>query len=206
MKQKMKIVVAPDSFKESLKAEEVALAIEEGIRKVFPSAEVVKVPLSDGGEGMVEVLVKARRGKIIKKRVTSPLGERIDAHFGIIEDGFTGVVEMAQASGLWLVPKKKRNPLITTTYGTGELIKAALDRGCKRVIVGIGGSATVDGGAGMAQALGARLLDEKGNEVSFGGGNLAKIGHIDMKKFDKRISGVKVLVASDVKNPFISFQ
>jgi len=201
MKRKMKIVVAPDSFKESLKAKEVALAIEEGIRKVFPKAQVVKVPLADGGEGMVEVLVEARKGKIIKKRVTSPLGRRIDAHFGILEDGLTAVVEMAQASGLWLVPEKERNPLITTTYGTGELIKEALDRGCRKIIVGIGGSATVDGGAGMAQALGARLLDKEGSEVSLGGGSLAKIVYVDMEKFDRRVAEVKVLVASDVNNP-----
>lgn len=197
----MKIVVAPDSFKESLKAKEVALAIEEGIRKVFPKAQVVKVPLADGGEGMVEVLVEARKGKIIKKRVTSPLGRKIDAHFGILENGLTAVVEMAQASGLWLVPEEERNPLITTTYGTGELIKEALDRGCRKIIVGIGGSATVDGGAGMAQALGARLLDKERSEVSFGGGSLAKIVYVDMEKFDRRVTGVEVLVASDVNNP-----
>jgi len=146
-------------------------------------------------------LVEARRGKIIKKKVTSPLGKKIDAYFGILEDELTAVVEMAQASGLSLVPPEKRNPLFTTTYGTGELIKEALDRGCRKIIVGIGGSATVDGGAGMAQALGAKLLDREGKEVSPGGGSLGEIINIDMKKFDARIAEVEVIVASDVDNP-----
>jgi len=197
----MKIVVAPDSFKENLGSKEVALIIEKGIRKVFPEAEIIKVPLADGGEGTVEALVEARRGKIIKKKVTSPLGKKIDAYFGILEDELTAVVEMAQASGLSLVPPEKRNPLFTTTYGTGELIKEALDRGCRKIIVGIGGSATVDGGAGMAQALGAKLLDREGKEVSPGGGSLGEIINIDMKKFDARIAEVEVIVASDVDNP-----
>lgn len=197
----MKIIVAPDSFKESLGAKEVALAIEEGIKKVFPQAEVIKVPLADGGEGTVEAMVEARGGKIVKKKVTSPLGEKIDAYFGILEDEFTAIVEMAQASGLSLIPQKKRNPLFATTYGTGELIKEALDRGCQKIIVGIGGSATVDGGAGMAQALGAKLLDKEGNEVPFGGAGLEEIININMEKFDTRIADVEVVVASDVDNP-----
>jgi len=197
----MKIIVAPDSFKESLKAKEVALAIEKGIKKVFPEAEVIKVPLADGGEGTVEAFLEARKGKIIKKKVTSPLGKKIDAYFGILEDELTAVVEMAQASGLSLVPQEERNPLFTTTYGTGELIKEALDRGCRKIIVGIGGSATIDGGAGMAQALGAKLLDKEGNEVSFGGGNLEEIVNIDMEKFDARVAHTEVVVASDVNNP-----
>lgn len=197
----MKIVVAPDSFKESLTAKEVAEVIEEGIKRVFPQAEVTKVPLADGGEGTVEAMVEARGGKIILQEVTSPLGERIKGHFGILDDGFTGIVEMAQASGLSLVPHSGRNPLLTTTYGTGELIKASLDRGCQRIIVGIGGSATVDGGAGMAQALGAELLNRAGEQIAFGGGNLGEIARIDMSSFDSRVKNTKILVASDVDNP-----
>ncbi|HDZ49611.1 MAG TPA: glycerate kinase, partial [Candidatus Aerophobetes bacterium] len=146
----MKIIVAPDSFKESMGAKEVALIIEKGVKRVFPEAEIIKVPMADGGEGTVESLVEVRRGKIIRKKVTSPLGKKIYAYFGILEDEITAVVEMAQASGLSLVPPRERNPLSTTSYGTGELIKEALDRGCRKIIVGIGGSATVDGGAGMA--------------------------------------------------------
>ncbi len=197
----MKIVVAPDSFKESLRAKEVAEIIEEGIKRVFPQAEVIKIPLADGGEGTVEAILEARGGKVISQEVTSPLGERIKAHFGILDDGFTGIVEMAQASGLSLVPQSQRNPLLTTTYGTGELIKAALDRGCKRIIVGIGGSATVDGGAGMVQALGAKLLNGKGKQISFGGGSLGEIVSIDMSPLDYRVKNTEVLVASDVDNP-----
>jgi len=202
----MKIMVAPDSFKESLGAKEVALAIEKGIKRVFPEAEVIKVPLADGGEGTVEALVEARRGKIAKKKVTSPLGKKIDAYFGILEDEFTAVIEMAQASGLSLVPQKKRNPLITTTYGTGELVKEALDKGCRKIIVGIGGSATIDGGAGVAQALGAKLLDKEGNEVSPGGVSLGEIVNIDIEKFDVRIADTEVVVASDVDNPLCGSQ
>jgi len=197
----MKIVVAPDSFKESLRAKEVAEIIEEGIKRVFPQVEVIKVPLADGGEGTIEAILEARGGKVISQEVASPLGERIKAHFGILDDGFTGIVEMAQASGLSLVPHPQRNPLLTTTYGTGELIKAALDRGCKRIIVGIGGSATVDGGAGMVQALGAKLLNGKGKQISFGGGSLGEIVSIDMSSLDSRVKNTEVLVASDVDNP-----
>ncbi len=197
----MKIVVAPDSFKESLRAKEVAEIIEEGIKRVFPQVEVIKVPLADGGEGTIEAILEARGGKVISQEVASPLGERIKAHFGILDDGFTGIVEMAQASGLSLVPQPQRNPLLTTTYGTGELIKATLDRGCKRIIVGIGGSATVDGGAGMVQALGANLLNGKGKQISFGGGSLGEIVSIDMSSLDSRVKNTEVLVASDVDNP-----
>ncbi|GAH47442.1 unnamed protein product, partial [marine sediment metagenome] len=197
----MKIIIAPDSFKESMGAKEVALIIEKGVKRVFPEAEIIKVPMADGGEGTVESLVEARRGKIIRKKVTSPLGKKIYAYFGILEDEITAVVEMAQASGLSLVPPRERNPLSTTSYGTGELIKEALDRGCRKIIVGIGGSATIDGGAGMAQALGVKLLDKRGNEVSFGGGSLEKIIDINMEKFDARIADIEVIVASDVDNP-----
>ncbi len=197
----MKIVVAPDSFKESLTAKEASEIIEEGIKKVFPQAKVIRIPLADGGEGTVEAMVEARGGKIVLQEVVSPLGEKIKGRFGILDDGFTAVIEMAQASGLSLVPHSRRNPLLTTTYGTGELIRASLDRGCQRIIVGVGGSATVDGGAGMAQALGAKLLNRAGKQIAFGGGNLGETVSIDMSSFDSRIKDSEVLVASDVDNP-----
>ncbi|MFN3421931.1 MAG: glycerate kinase, partial [Armatimonadota bacterium] len=146
----MRLVIAPDSFKGSASAKEVAKTISDGLKIALPDAEFDLVPMADGGEGTVEALVAATNGKIVTKRVTGPLGEPVDAFFGILGDGETAVIEMAAAAGLHLVPPEKRNPLVTTTYGVGELIKAALDAGCKRIIVGIGGSATNDGGAGMA--------------------------------------------------------
>jgi glycerate 2-kinase len=197
----MKIVVAPDSFKGSLTAIEVSVAIEQGIREVFPEAEVIKIPMADGGEGTVQCLVNATGGKILEEKVIGPLGDKVLAHYGFLGDKKTAVIEMAAASGLTLVPENKRNPLITTTYGTGQLIKAALNQGCRKMIIGIGGSATNDGGAGMAQALGVKLLDQEGKEVGFGGGELKKIVKIDISCMDNRLSDTKVLVASDVNNP-----
>jgi len=197
----MKIVVAPDSFKGSLTAVEVADAIEQGIREIFPEAEIVKIPMADGGDGTVQCLVTATGGKILKEKVTGPLGDEVLASYGILGDKKTAVIEMAEASGLTLVPENKRNPLITTTYGTGQLIKAALDQGCRKMIVGIGGSATNDGGAGMVQALGVKLLDKDEEELGFGGGELKKVFRIDTKYLDNRLSETKVLVASDVSNP-----
>ena len=155
----MKIVIAPDSFKESLTALEVAEAIEAGLKKVLPDAEYVKVPMADGGEGTVQSLVDATEGRLISAEVCAPLGNKVKAEFGLSGDGRTAIIEMAAASGLHLVPPEARNPLRTTSYGTGELICAALDEGVEKIIVGIGGSATNDGGAGMLQALGALLLD-----------------------------------------------
>ena len=197
----MKIVVAPDSFKGSLTAIEVADGIEQGIKEVFPKAEVIKIPMADGGDGTVQCLVNATGGKILREKVLGPLGDEVLASYGILGDRKTAVIEMAEASGLTLVPENKRNPLITTTYGTGQLIKAALDQGCRKMIIGIGGSATNDGGAGMVQALGAKLLDRDEKEVGFGGGELKKITRIDVKYMDKRLSDTKILVASDVTNP-----
>jgi glycerate kinase len=197
----MKIVVAPDSFKGSLTAIEVSVAIEQGIREVFPEAEVIKIPMADGGEGTVQCLVNATGGKILEEKVIGPLGDEVLAFYGILGDRKTAIVEMAAASGLTLVPENKRNPLITTTYGTGQLIKAALNQGCRKMIIGIGGSATNDGGAGMVQALGVKLLDQEGKEVGFGGGELKKIVKIDISCMDNRLSDIKVLVASDVNNP-----
>ncbi len=197
----MKIIIAPDSFKGSLSAIEVADAIELGVRQVYPDAKIVKVPMADGGEGTVECLVNATKGKIYKQEVIGPLGEQVLATFGILGDENTAVIEMASASGLPLVPLDRRNPLITTTYGTGQLIKKALDLGCCKMIIGIGGSATNDGGAGMVQALGVHLLDNNGKEIGFGGIELFRLNRIDISRIDPRIKKTKFLIASDVHNP-----
>ncbi len=165
MDSEMKIVVAPQSFKGSLPAREVAEAITGGIRRVLAEAKVVVLPMADGGEGTVDSLVYATGGRTMQTEVTGPLGDRVPAAWGILGDGVTAVVEMASASGLVLVPPDRLDPLIATTYGTGELVRAALDSGCRRLIIGIGGSATNDGGAGMAQALGTKLTDREGREL-----------------------------------------
>ena len=197
----MKFVLAPDSFKESMSAKQAAQAMDRGIKKIFPNAQCVIVPMADGGEGTVQSLVDATKGCIIKEAVTGPLGREVKAEFGILGDGKTAIIEMASASGIMLVKPEDRNPLITTTYGTGELIKKALDLGVKKFIIGIGGSATNDGGAGMLQALGASLLDAAGNELPFGGGPLSSLHTIDLSGFDKRIKDIEFKVACDVNNP-----
>ncbi|USG64956.1 glycerate kinase [Brevibacillus ruminantium] len=199
----MKVVIAPDSFKGSLSAFDVATAVESGIKKVLPEATTVLVPVADGGEGTMESLVAATKGRKVEVTVTGPLHTPVEAAYGILGDQVTCVIEMASASGLYLVPAEKRNPLITTTYGTGELIKQALDDGCRRFILGIGGSATNDGGIGMLQALGMKLLDSEGNPVGFGGGVLEQIVTIDDSEFDSRILEAEFLIASDVQNPFV---
>ena len=197
----MKIVIAPDSFKESLTALEVAEAIEAGLKKVLPDAEYVKVPMADGGEGTVQSLVDATEGRLISAEVRAPLGNKVKAEFGLSGDGRTAIIEMAAASGLHLVPPEARNPLRTTSYGTGELICAALDEGVEKIIVGIGGSATNDGGAGMLQALGALLLDAHHQPIGAGGGCLQDLAAIDLSGLDKRLAGVEIVVACDVDNP-----
>ena len=197
----MKIVIAPDSFKESLTALEVAEAIEAGLKKVLPDAEYVKVPMADGGEGTVQSLVDATEGRLISAEVCAPLGNKVKAEFGLSGDGRTAIIEMAAASGLHLVPPEARNPLRTTSYGTGELILAALDEGVEKIIVGIGGSATNDGGAGMLQALGALLLDANNQPIGAGGGCLQDLAAIDLGGLDKRLAGVEIVVACDVDNP-----
>ncbi|MGM7723445.1 glycerate kinase [Metabacillus sp. Hm71] len=197
----MKIVIAPDSFKESLSALEAANAIEKGFKTIFPNAIYYKMPMADGGEGTVQSLVDATNGKIVERIVTGPLGEPVHAFFGLMGDGKTAVIEMAAASGLHLVPLENRNPLVTSTRGTGELIAAALDLGVKHLIIGIGGSATNDGGAGMVQALGGRLLDDRGNDIGPGGGALSKIMTIDVTGLDARLKDVQIDVACDVDNP-----
>ncbi|EOU1336528.1 glycerate kinase [Cronobacter malonaticus] len=196
-----KIVIAPDSFKESLSAMDVAKAIEAGFRDIYPQAHYVCVPMADGGEGTVEAMVAATGGQIITTPVTAPLGNKVDGFFGLLGDGETAVVEMAAASGLHLVPAAQRDPRITTSYGTGELILAALERGVKAIIIGIGGSATNDGGAGMMQALGARFLDGEGHELAPGGAALAGLEWLDLSALDPRLAQVSVTVACDVDNP-----
>ncbi|MGI9274304.1 MAG: glycerate kinase [Endozoicomonas sp.] len=197
----MKIVIAPDSFKESLTAAEVADAIEAGFQQIYPDAEYVKVPVADGGEGTLQSLVDATNGQLIERMVTGPLGKPVKACFGLLGDGKTAVIEMARASGLELVAPEDRNPLITTTYGTGELILAALDQGVEKIIVGIGGSATNDGGAGMLQALGVQLHDSDGRPLTHGGAPLAGLTSIDVTRMDSRLQSVEFVAACDVDNP-----
>jgi len=199
----MKIILASDSFKGSLPAKDVVESMARGIKKVAPEAHLLRFPLSDGGEGLVDSLVSCTKGIKISEKVTGPLGDPVYAFWGIVDDGKTAVIEMAAASGIHLVPENKRNPLITTTYGTGELIKSALDNGCSRIIVGTGGSATNDGGAGIAQALGVKLLDNKGKSLSFGGECLKYLDKIDISGLDTRLEKVEIFVACDVNNPLI---
>mgnify|MGYP000927947131 FL=1 len=201
MEKQPKVVVAPDSFKGSLTARQVCQAAQEGLRRVWPEAEVVSVPMADGGEGTVQSLVDATAGRIINIDVAGPLGEPVAAFFGVLGDAVTAVIEMAAASGLPLVPRGRRNPLTATTRGTGELIASALDMGCRRFIIGVGGSATNDGGAGMAQALGIRLIDARGADIGPGGAELARLARIDASGLDVRASESEFLVACDVDNP-----
>ncbi|OOO02718.1 MAG: Glycerate 2-kinase [Chromatiales bacterium USCg_Taylor] len=199
----MKIVIAPDSFKENLTSLEVATAIERGIRRVLPKARCVKIPMADGGEGTVQSLVDATAGSLLRKRVRGPRGEPVSARYGIVGDGETAVIEMAEASGLPLIPRAERNPLETTTYGTGELIVDAMSRGIKSIIIGIGGSATVDCGTGMAQALGVKFIGANGKEITTlcSGGMLGQIAKIDMSGLDPRVRKARIIIASDVDNP-----
>ena len=174
----------------------------QGIKKVFPDAEIVEVPMADGGEGTVDALVAANHGEKRPVSVLGPDGKNeTAAQYGLINDGTCAVIEMAQASGLELLPPEKRNPLVTTTYGTGQLIKDALDRGVKKLIIGLGGSATNDGGAGMVQALGVKLLDQEGQALPFGGGALGRLAKLDASEIDPRLRTAEVLLASDVTNP-----
>ncbi|AUD59917.1 glycerate kinase [Shewanella sp. Pdp11] len=228
----MKIVIAPDSFKESLSALEVANAIEQGLKQVIPDCDIVKIPVADGGEGTVQSMVDATGGSIVSLEVMGPLGHRVQAHYGILGEGILGegilsaaintssasvsradptnksphrgaiaVIEMASASGLHHVPREQRNPLLTTSYGTGELICDALNRGIKHIILGLGGSATNDGGAGMAQALDILLLDSQGKTLPSGGAALANLAQIDMTNAHPLLSQCTFEVACDVDNP-----
>lgn len=197
----MKIVVAPQAFKGSISALDAANAMREGVLRVVPDAEVVMVPVADGGDGTLETLIEGSNGRIHQIEVTGPLGERRIADWGAMGDGATAVLEMARTSGLALVPEELRNPLVATTYGLGDAMRHAMGSGYRRFIVGIGGSATNDAGAGMAQALGVRLLDESGNELEHGGAALARLHTIDMSSLDKLVNECEFLVACDVNNP-----
>ena len=197
----MRVIVAPDSFKGSVSAVAAAEAMARGVLTVFPEAEVTRVPIADGGEGTVEALVAATRGRVEHATVRGPLGEPVRADWGVLGDGATAVIEMAAASGLPLVPAGRRDPRITTTFGTGELMRIALDAGLRKLVVGIGGSATNDGGAGMARALGARFLDAEGRALPEGGAALARLARIDLSGLDPRLATSAILVACDVDNP-----
>ncbi|MCB2353965.1 glycerate kinase [Clostridium estertheticum] len=201
MKQDLVIVLAPDSFKESMTAKEVCTAMERGIKKANNKITCVHVPMADGGEGTMQSLVDATNGKVYSLEVVGPLGNMVEAQYGILGQGEVGILEMASASGIQLIPAEQRNPLLTTTYGTGQLINACLNHGVKKILIGIGGSATNDGGAGVVQALGGKLLDEQGNELGFGGGELGKLNSINLKNFDPRLKEVVIEVACDVNNP-----
>ncbi len=197
----MNVLVAPDSFKGSLSAREVADAIENGFKKILPQVNIKKVPVADGGEGTVESVIESAGGSISRVMVHDPLMRKINSFFGILKDGKTAVIEMAAASGIGLLSPEEQNPWHTTSYGTGELIKAALDQRCSTIILGIGGSATNDAGAGMLSALGVKFTDKAGNDVKHGGGFLSEIHSIDVSGLDKRICHAKILVACDVSNP-----
>ncbi|MFB2778811.1 glycerate kinase [Shewanella mangrovisoli] len=200
----MKIVIAPDSFKESLSALDVANAIEQGLTQVIPDCEIVKIPVADGGEGTVQSMVDATGGSIVNLEVMGPLGHKVKAHYGILgqqAQGTIAVIEMASASGLHHVPRDQRNPLLTTSYGTGELICDALNRGIKHIILGLGGSATNDGGAGMVQALDILLLDKQGKTLSAGGAALSQLASIDMSHAHPLLKECTFEVACDVDNP-----
>ena len=197
----MKILIAPDSFKGSLTALEVSESIKKGIKNVSEEIKVKLLPMADGGEGTVRSLVDATDGKIVNKEVTGPLGRKVKAFFGLLGDKNTAVIEMASASGLPLVPEGKKDPSKTTTYGTGELIKAALDYNVDEIIIGIGGSATTDAGVGMAQALGVKFLNQDNKEIGFGGRYIDEIANIEMNDLDPRIKDVNIKVACDVDNP-----
>ena len=195
-------ILAPDSFKESMTAEQACFAMQRGIQKVIADAKFIHVPMADGGEGTVDALVAARNGRKVAIEVSGPLThQRIQTYFGLIENDQTAVIEMAMANGIHLIEKSQRNPLITSTLGTGEMIKAALDLGVSKIIIGLGGSVTNDAGAGMAQALGAKFLDQHDNDVALGGGQLNQIQRIDISNLDSRLKNIDIIIASDVNNP-----
>lgn len=197
----MRIVIAPDSFKGCLNALNAALAMRRGVQRVYPDSVIDMIPMADGGEGTVEAILCAVRGEKIKIDVTDPLGRSIGAAYALVDEGETAIIEMAAASGLTLLSNQERNPRVTSTHGTGILIRNALDRGVKKILLGIGGSATNDGGVGLAVALGVKLLDAQGNELPQGGAALANLVNIDMSGLDPRLAKVQIEVACDVQNP-----
>jgi len=197
----MKIVIAPDSFKESLSAAGVASALARGLRQALPTAEIRECPLGDGGEGTLDAVLAATGGEVREARVTGPLGEPVTARWGWLAEQRTAFVEMASASGLELVPKARRDVRVATSHGTGELLRAALDAGAERLVLAIGGSATNDGGAGVLQALGVRLLDGQGQALAPGGAALASLASLDLTDLHPRLAAVEVVIAADVDNP-----
>lgn len=197
----MKIVIAPDSYKESLDAMAVANCIQNGFSTIFPDAEYIKLPLADGGEGTVEALLQGMGGERKVTQVCGPLGEAVETYWALLEDGKTAAIEIAAASGLMLLRAEQRDPDVTTSFGTGQLIKQALDAGVNKIIIGLGGSATNDGGGGIMQALGARLLDKAGKELAFGGAALSQLAYIDYSAVHPRARDVEVVIACDVNNP-----
>ncbi|OEH54906.1 glycerate kinase [Oceanobacillus sp. E9] len=202
--KKKKIVIAPDSFKESMTAQQAAEAIAKGVKSVFQDKlDLELIPMADGGEGTIQSLADALDGTTHSKKVTGPLGNSVIANYAISGDKTTAIIEMAEASGIALVPSEIRNPLKTTTHGTGQLIQAALDHNVEKIILGIGGSATNDGGAGMVEALGGKLLNSEGNSIPSGGGSLIDLDDIDLSNLDKRLQDVQIIVACDVDNPLL---
>ncbi|MDT6981270.1 glycerate kinase [Levilactobacillus zymae] len=199
----MKFVIAPDSFKGSLTAQQAAQAIETGLKRVFPTADYELVPMADGGEGTVQSLVDATHGHFATAQVLNPLGQVVEATYGFLGDQATAVIEMAAASGIQFVNEQTKNPLRTTTYGTGQLMLDAMHQGAREIIIGIGGSATTDGGQGMAEALGVRFLDAQGQPIKRGGGGLADLQTIDLTGIDPLVAQTKIHIASDVTNPLV---
>ncbi|EII3000619.1 glycerate kinase [Vibrio cholerae] len=197
----MKVVIAPDSFKESLTAKQVCDAIQAGLARVWHDAKFVSIPVADGGEGTVQSLVDATQGRLVEVKVMGPQGKRVEAFYGMLGDNQTAVIEMAAASGLHHVPLVQRDPKLTTSFGTGELIRHALDQGVTKLIIGLGGSATNDGGVGMLAALGARFTNADGDPIQLTGGGLRELTHIDLQDFDPRLQNCDILVACDVNNP-----
>ena len=201
MSDSRRVLVAPDSFKGSLSAVQAAEAMERGVLAAWPDARVVKVPIADGGEGTVDALVTATQGRFESRTVRGPLGRPVEARWGVLGDGRTAVIEMAAASGITLVPEGRRDPRVASTFGTGQLIRSALDEGFRRIVVGIGGSATNDGGSGMAKALGVRFVDGRGETLPEGGAALSRLVSIELSGIDPRLVETEILVACDVDNP-----
>ena len=200
---KITLLISPNAFKESLSARDAAESIARGFRKVSGEFRCVLLPIADGGDGTMDVLVDGLRGKRYTFRVTGPLGKKVNARLGIVNRGKTGVIELAEGSGLKLIPVKERNPLVTTTFGTGELIREALDMNVKEIIIGAGGSATIDGGIGALMALGLKVRDAGGRTIPWGNIGLRKAKSISKEGLDPRLSQVRIMIACDVRNPLL---
>lgn len=198
----MKVVIAPQAYKGTFSAEEVAQAIEVGVLTYNPKATTVRLPVSDGGDSFLDVILEARQGEERSSRVVGPLGKAVESRWGILSNPPTALIELAKICGLAMVPKHKRNPTLTTTFGLGQVILEALDEGIRHFLIGIGGSATNDAGAGIAQALGTRFLDRKGAELSYGGAALIELAEIDLTRIDQRLKEAHIIVGCDVTNPF----